>query len=89
MTIDTKTLQDKRAELKQEFDDLSMKTNTIEKELLGFKNNLNALFGAITQIDNLIKVSNSNDKKKDGDEKILLNEEIKDDKDYKGPVTYE
>ena len=88
MTIDTKTLQDKRAELKQEFDDLSMKTNTIEKELLGFKNNLNALFGAITQLDNLIKVSNSNDNKKDGDEKILLNEEITDDTERKIPVTY-
>ena len=69
MSIDLKTLQDERVKLKKDFDELSSKITTIDKELNTMKNNLNALYGAIQQTDKLIKLTDN-----DGEEKQLLTE---------------
>ena len=51
MSIDLKTLQDERVRLKKEFDELSTKVTTFDKEIVAMKNNLNAIYGAIQQTD--------------------------------------
>jgi predicted nucleic acid-binding Zn-ribbon protein len=68
MSIDLKTLTEERVKLKKDFDDLTGKISTIEKEMITMKNNLNAVYGAIQQTDKLIKLSTSKVK----DEQQLL-----------------
>jgi len=68
MSIDLKTLTEERVKLKKEFDALTGKISTIEKEMITMKNNLNAVYGAIQQTDKLIKLSTSKTK----DEQQLL-----------------
>jgi len=68
MSIDLKTLTEERVKLKKDFDDLTGKISTIEKEMITMKNNLNAIYGAIQQTDKLIKLSTSKTK----DEQQLL-----------------
>jgi len=68
MSIDLKTLTEERIKLKKDFDDLTGKISTIEKEMITMKNNLNAVYGAIQQTDKLIKLSTSKTK----DEQQLL-----------------
>ena len=55
MAIDIKTLQDERARLKVDFDMVSGRITSVEKDLGTMKSNLNALYGAIQQVDKLIK----------------------------------
>lgn len=69
MSIDLKTLQDERVRLKKEFDELSTKVTTFDKEIVAMKNNLNAIYGAIQQTDKLIKLADN-----EGAEKQLLTE---------------
>ena len=69
MSIDLKTLQDEKIRLRKDFDELSTKIITFDKEIISMKNNLNALHGAIQQTDKLIKLVDV-----DGNEKQLLNE---------------
>jgi hypothetical protein len=54
MTIDTQTLLSERAILKNDFDTLSQRIAQIEKDLGQMKSNLNAVYGAIQQVDKLI-----------------------------------
>ncbi len=68
MSIDLKILTEERTKLKKDFDDLTGKISTIEKEMITMKNNLNAIYGAIQQTDKLIKLSTSKTK----DEQQLL-----------------
>jgi len=68
MSIDLKILTEERTKLKKDFDDLTGKISTIEKEMITMKNNLNAIYGAIQQTDKLIKLSTSKAK----DEQQLL-----------------
>ena len=68
MSIDLKILTEERTKLKKDFDDLTGKISTIEKEMITMKNNLNAVYGAIQQTDKLIKLSTSKAK----DEQQLL-----------------
>jgi len=68
MSIDLKILTEERVKLKKDFDDLTGKISTIEKEMITMKNNLNAIYGAIQQTDKLIKLSTSKVK----DEQQLL-----------------
>jgi len=68
MSIDLKILTEERVKLKKDFDDLTGKISTIEKEMITMKNNLNAIYGAIQQTDKLIKLSTSKTK----DEQQLL-----------------
>lgn len=74
MSIDLKTLTEERIKLKTDFDDLSSKISTVEKELNTMKNNLNAVYGAIQQTDKLIKIVST---KQDKPEKQLLTEKDK------------
>ena len=57
MGVSNKQLQDERTALKKTFDELTLKIQTIEKESQTYKNNLNAVGGAIQQIDKLLHIS--------------------------------
>ena len=63
MAIDLKVLTEERIKLKKDFDELSTKITTIDKELITMRNNLNALYGALQQTDKLIKMSTVKDDK--------------------------
>ena len=56
MGISRKVLVDERSTLKKTFDDLQGKINLIDKESTALKNNLNAVGGAIQQIDKLLVI---------------------------------
>ena len=75
MGVNLKTLTEERIKLKKDFDDLSAKIATVDKELITMKNNLNALYGALQQTDKLIKLSSASDL--ENDEKQLLTEKDK------------
>ena len=66
MTIDEKVLQEELATLKADFDKTKKGIETMEKEVLGQRNNLNAIFGAMQQTEKLIKLS----KAKKDDKKV-------------------
>ena len=57
MGISRKVLVDERSTLKKTFDDLQGKINLIDKESTALRNNLNAVGGAIQQIDKLLHIS--------------------------------
>ena len=63
MTIDEKLLSEELAVLKADFDKTKKSIETMEKEVLSARNNLNAIFGAMQQTEKLIKLSKE---KKDG-----------------------
>ena len=54
MAIDIKTLQDERVKLKSDFDMVNGRIKQVESDLGTMKSNLNALYGAIQQVDKLI-----------------------------------
>lgn len=66
MTIDEKVLQEELATLKADFDKTKKGIETMEKEVLGQRNNLNAIFGAMQQTEKLLKLS----KAKKDDKKV-------------------
>jgi len=68
MTINIDTLKSEREILKKDFDSLSARINQVEKDLGTMKSNLNAVYGAIQQVDKLIKLDTG------GVEPQLLNE---------------
>ena len=57
MVIELETLNNERETLKKDFDGLSQKIAQTEKDLGLMRNNLNAVYGAIQQVDKLIKLS--------------------------------
>jgi len=57
MQIDKETLLKERESLKSDFDSISEKIKQTEQGLLGMRNNLNAVYGAIQQTDKLIKLT--------------------------------
>ena len=57
MSIDDKTLLSEREVLKKDFDTLSERIRQVEKDLGTMKGNLNAVYGAIQQVDKLIALS--------------------------------
>ena len=69
MSIDEKTLLDERKVLETDFNTLSDRIKQVEKDLGTMKSNLNALYGAIQQVDRLIA------KVKDGDKKLPAEKE--------------
>ena len=77
MAIDDKILQQERKQLKTDFDTLSSKVSQVEKDLGGMKSNLNAVYGAIQQVDKLIKLDKGSikEKEKEPEEKQLLMED--------------
>ena len=56
MSIDKDTLLKEREVLKNDFDTLVSRIQTVEKDLGTMKSNLNAVHGAIQQVDKLIKL---------------------------------
>ena len=60
MAIDEKILQEELAVLKNDFDKTRKQIETVDKQVLIMKNNLNALNGAIQQTEKLIKRSKEN-----------------------------
>jgi hypothetical protein len=82
MAIDIKTLQDERAKLKADFDMVSGRISGVEKDLGTMKSNLNALYGAIQQVDKLIKLEDpkaTTGRPVEGakDNRVVLNEKEK------------
>ena len=64
MAIELHELQSEREVLKTDFDTLSGRIKQVETDLITMKSNLNAVYGAIQQVDKLIaKASDSKDEK--------------------------
>ena len=57
MAIEIETLVDEKNILQKDFDDMSTKVKTVEVELVQMKANLNALNGAIQQVNKLIRMA--------------------------------
>ena len=64
MAIQTTDLQAERELLAKDFEALSERIKKVDVELIQMKSNLNAVHGAIQQVDKLIKLSESNGKDK-------------------------
>ena len=61
MTIDEQTLKDERKVLEDDFNTLSNRIKQVEKDLEKMRSNLNALYGAIQQVDRLLVKINTAD----------------------------
>ena len=57
MAIEIETLVDEKNILQRDFDEMSTKVKTVEVELVQMKANLNALNGAIQQVNKLIRMA--------------------------------
>jgi hypothetical protein len=82
MAIDIKTLQNERVKLKGDFDMVSGRIKQVEGDLGTMKSNLNALYGAIQQVDKLIKLedpTSATGRPAEGvqDDRVVLNEKDK------------
>jgi len=64
--IDDKVLNEELATLKVDFEKTKKSVEQMEKEILGQRNNLNAIFGAMQQTEKLLKLS----KEKKDDKKV-------------------
>ena len=71
MSIDTIDLQNERDVLVKDFDALKNRIKTVDAELIQMKGNLNAVHGAIQQVDKLIKMSEDSTKMPEEKEKAL------------------
>ena len=69
MAIDLKILKSERETLQKDYDNMNYKISESEKSLSRMKNNLNAIFGAIQQVDRFIKAE-----VRQPEQKQLLNE---------------
>ena len=54
MAIELSTLQSERDTLQKDFDTLSARIKQVDADLITMKSNLNAIYGAIQQVDKLI-----------------------------------
>jgi len=63
-TIDEKTLLNERKVLENDFNTTKERITQVEKDLGNMKSNLNAIYGAIQQIDKLITLINPIDEEK-------------------------
>ena len=57
MAINEKFLQEELAVLQADFDKTKRSVETMEKEIVNWKNNLNAIYGALQQTEKLLKLS--------------------------------
>jgi prefoldin subunit 5 len=62
MMIDEQTLKDERKVLEEDFNTMSNRIKQVEKDLGQMKSNLNALYGAIQQVDRLLAKLKPTDK---------------------------
>jgi hypothetical protein len=65
MSIDEKTLLEERKVLETDFNTTKERIVQVEKDLGNMKSNLNAVYGAIQQIDKLLLKLKSGDTKKE------------------------
>ena len=72
MAIDEKTLLEERNVLEEDFNTTKDRIVAVEKDLGNMKSNLNAVYGAIQQVDKLLALS-----KKTGDDKEMPAEKEK------------
>ena len=63
MSIDEKTLLEERKVLEEDFNTTKDRIVQVEKDLGNMKSNLNAVYGAIQQIDKLLVKIKGDDKK--------------------------
>lgn len=63
MMIDEQILKDERKVLEDDFNTMSNRIKQVEKDLGTMKSNLNALYGAIQQVDRLLAKLNTADNK--------------------------
>ena len=63
-TIDEKVLMEERKTLEDDYKSTEEKIKLIEKELINLKSNLNAIYGAVKQVDKLIVMSKEGNKSK-------------------------
>ena len=71
MAIELETLNNEREILRKDFDNLTQRIAQVEKDLGTMKSNLNAVYGAIQQVDKLIKLSSDDTKMSSEKEKAL------------------
>ena len=71
MAIELETLNNEREVLKKDFDNLTQRITQVEKDLGTMRSNLNAVYGAIQQVDKLIKLSSGDTKMSSEKEKAL------------------
>ena len=63
-TIDEAKLLEERKTLEEDYKSTEEKIKLIEKELINLKSNLNAIYGAVQQVDKLIVMSKEGNKSK-------------------------
>ena len=63
-TIDEKLLMEERKTLEEDYKNTEDKIKLIEKELGNLRSNLNAIYGAVQQVDKLIVMSKEGNKSK-------------------------
>jgi|TARA_B100000902_G_scaffold1070_1_gene1405 vacuolar-type H+-ATPase subunit I/STV1 len=71
MSINTNDLNAEREVLVKDFEALQQRIKQVDMELIQMKSNLNAVHGAIQQVDKFIKMSEKNTKLPDEKEKAL------------------
>ena len=57
MAINEKFLQEELAVLQADFDKTKKSVENLEKEVVNWRNNLNAIYGAMQQTEKLLKLS--------------------------------
>jgi len=67
-TIDEKLLMEERKTLEEDYKNTEDKIKLIEKELGNLKSNLNAIYGAVQQVDKLIIMTKEGHKSKSREE---------------------
>ena len=65
MSIDEKTLLEERKVLETDFNTTKDRIVQVEKDLGNMKSNLNAVYGALQQVDKLLALSKKTDDKKE------------------------
>ena len=64
MKSDGKILKEELAMLKADFDKTKKQIESVEKEIVNMRNNLNAIYGAVQQTEKLLKLSKEKENEK-------------------------
>ena len=72
MAIDVETLKAERDTLQKDFDALSARIKQVDADLITMKSNLNAVYGAIQQVDKLI----AKDSEEQSEKQLLTEKDI-------------
>ena len=73
MSISTSDLTSERQVLEKDFEALSSRIKQVDQELIQMKSNLNAVHGAIQQVDKLIAISEKDGKEMPKEKSEALN----------------